>query len=336
MIKTLEYNQIDSEKWNELLYNSETSSIFQTKDCYDFYCRLRFLKPFLIGVEENEELTGICCGYIISDGNVLMKYFSRRAIIPGGVLLSKNCSKEAIAALLTSIKKTLNRLAIYVEIRNFNNYFNHKTTFENNYFKYKPHLNVQVSTTDKAQLFSKINKNKLKQVRLSKENGAICEQTKNPEDIKKLYLILRELYKKKVKTPLFPLDFFLELTKTDFSKIFVVKRNNEILGGIVTVVYDEKKVYEWFVCGIDKMTGIYPSTLATFSVIEYAADNGFDMFDFMGAGKPNQKYGVKDFKSKFGGEVHDQGRFLCINNLFLYHLGKTFITIIKKKKRYFK
>lgn len=332
MIKALEFNQIDSEKWEILLKESTTASFFQTKDCYDFYCGLSLVKPFLFGVEENGTLAGIGCGYIVAEGGSLMKFFSRRAILPGGLLLSNNCSNEALSLLLRTIKSKLKTEAIYVEIRNFNNYDEYKRLFESSFFSYQPHLNVQVPTNDKDLLFSKINKNKLKQARLSKENGATCELTKNVEDIKKLYLILHQLYKKRIKTPLFPLNFFLELVKEDYSKIFVVKKGKEVLGGMIAVNYRKKIMYEWFVCGLDyKIAGIYPSILATVTAIEYASDNGFDMFDFMGAGKPDQNYGVKDFKIKFGGEVIEQGRFLCINNMLLYQIGKFVITILKRK-----
>ena len=52
----------------------------------------------------------------------------------------------------------------------------------------------------------------------------------------------------------------------------------------------------------------------------------------MGAGKPNEDYGVREFKSKFGGELVEFGRFERINNHFLYLIGKTGLKILKKFK----
>jgi lipid II:glycine glycyltransferase (peptidoglycan interpeptide bridge formation enzyme) len=62
--------------------------------------------------------------------------------------------------------------------------------------------------------------------------------------------------------------------------------------------------------------------LATWAGIEYAANHHFDKFDFMGAGKPDESYGVREFKSKFGGTLLEHGRFLYICNSGLYKLGK--------------
>jgi lipid II:glycine glycyltransferase (peptidoglycan interpeptide bridge formation enzyme) len=42
----------------------------------------------------------------------------------------------------------------------------------------------------------------------------------------------------------------------------------------------------------------------------------------MGAGKPDEAYGVREFKARFGGEQVEYGRFLKINNHILYNIGK--------------
>ena len=50
----------------------------------------------------------------------------------------------------------------------------------------------------------------------------------------------------------------------------------------------------------------------------------------MGAGKPNEKYGVRDFKAEFGGELVEYGRNLFIFNRLLYNVGKLGVKIMKK------
>jgi hypothetical protein len=65
--------------------------------------------------------------------------------------------------------------------------------------------------------------------------------------------------------------------------------------------------------------------------IDYATQNGLFRFDMMGAGKPEEGYGVRDFKSKFGGELVEQGRFLCVNNPLLYTVGKKAVSFYKNR-----
>ena len=98
------------------------------------------------------------------------------------------------------------------------------------------------------------------------------------------------------------------------------------------VVFDKDTVYEWFVCGKDGCyPKVYPSTLATWAAIRFAADNGYKRFDMMGAGAPGDGgYGVREFKAKFGGELVEYGRYLHVCNKLLYGLGKFAVNIMKK------
>ena len=52
----------------------------------------------------------------------------------------------------------------------------------------------------------------------------------------------------------------------------------------------------------------------------------------MGAGKPDEEYGVRDFKAEFGGELVEHGRFLCITKSVLYQIGVIGINTLKKIK----
>ena len=50
----------------------------------------------------------------------------------------------------------------------------------------------------------------------------------------------------------------------------------------------------------------------------------------MGAGKPDDGYGVRDFKAKFGGQLVEHGRFLHVMNPLLYNIGKLGVKLLKK------
>ncbi len=334
MIKIFtKYTDINLEQWEELVKKSETSSFFQTPECYSFYASLTFMKPFLFGVSENDKLVGVMCGYLISDGNFVKQYFSRRAIVPGGLLLDENISSEALQQLLRAAVKTLQKKAIYIEIRNYNDYSGFKRNFESEGFNYQAHLNFHVSTPDVDTALRQLSTTKRRDIKLSRKEGVEWYSTTDTVELRSYYLLLKDLYLTKIKTPLFPFEFFEKLVLQEQAKLFVVKFKEEIIGGSVCVILPEKTVYEWFVCGLDgKTKNIFPSTLATWAAIEFAATNDFQKFDMMGAGKPDEGYGVREFKSKFGGEQVENGRFLFICKPWLYTLGRYVIKKIKLKK----
>ena len=58
--------------------------------------------------------------------------------------------------------------------------------------------------------------------------------------------------------------------------------------------------------------------------------DGFSVFDMMGAGKPDEDYGVRDFKARFGGKLVEEGRFVHIAHPLLYKIGKWGVKLLKK------
>lgn len=328
MLRILTHTEINRNEWRRLVETSTNTSFFQTPECYEFYKTLSFLRPFLFGVADDNRLAGIACGYIISEGKWIKPYFSRRAIIPGGILLHNNISSGALEFLLSNVTNELENDAIYIEIRNFTDYSDYKKNFEAAAFSYHKHLNFQVNTaSDTSIVYSKLSATKRRQIKQTLAAGVSCLPSTESKDIEVFYAILSDLHKTRIKTPLFSLEFFKEIVKYDFCHLFVVKRNDKVIGGICCVMLSNKTVYEWFVCGEEQPdTNIYPSTLATWTAIEYASKNGYSCFDFMGAGKPDKEYGVRDFKAKFGGELVEHGRFLYICKPFLYKVGELIMT----------
>lgn len=329
-------NQVDNipiNQWQELIINSSTSSFFQTQECYDFYDSLPFFRPFCFSVEEDKNLKAVMVGYVERNGGKVMQLLSRRAIVNGGVLLSNDISESALISFLSYCIKELKGKAIYVECRNFNDYSRLKKLFATSGFQYEPHLNFQIDTSSLEKMQANMGKSRLRDVKFSLRDGATVINEPTFAEIKEFYQVLERLYKTKVKTPLFSFEFFEKLYSETFSHFILVRYQDKIIGGTVCVGLPNQTLYEWFACGEDgRYKNIYPSTLATYSGIEYAAQNGYPVFDMMGAGKPDESYGVRDFKSKFGGRLVENGRFRCVSEPLLYNVGILGVKILKNLK----
>jgi len=328
------FDEIDKTQWDALVRQSGVASFFQTRECYEFYAELPFIEPFAFGISQNDELQAVAIGYIEKNGFGIFKNFTKRAIIPGGILLKNDIKNDVINTFLIEIIKNINNKAIFLEIRNFNDFSKWKSDFEKAGFLYQKHYNIFLQTTDKERVTQNLSSSKRRQLKIAQRNGSQIVQIAETKEITEFYLCLKKLYKSKIHTPLFPLQFFLILAQKNFGKIFAVKKNEKIIGGIVLVTFSNKVVYEWFVCGKDKeFRNNYPSVVATWAGIDFALQSGFEKFDFMGAGVPGKPYGVREFKSKFGGKQVEFGRFSYIFNSFKYKLGKFGITILKLFKK---
>lgn len=330
-IQVLTYPQLDREAWETLVSTSPTATFFQTPACYDFYASLPFMEPFAYGVEQDGNLVGVMQGYITREANPIKQWLTRRAIIIGGPLLAENIQTDALLQLLVYVKQQLRTKAIYLETRNFHDYSAYRNCFEQAGWNYQPHLNVHVDTSSAEDVWERMGKTKKRYIKTSLRDGAQIIEKPTLEQVKAYYTILSDLYKTKVKTPLFPFYFFEKFYTLPEARFLLVEWQGEIIGGTVCVVLEGNTMYEWFVCGKDNVSSsVRPSILATYGAIMYAAKNTYRRFDMMGAGKPEESYGVRDFKVQFGGELVEHGRYVHINKPLLYKVGKLGVALLKR------
>lgn len=333
MMKILRNTEIPRTDWQALAERSPYATWFQTPEAYDFYAsNPEEMEPFAYCIERDGEIRALIVGYITKEKNALKQFFTRRAIIIGGPLISDSASDDDVTQLLCVTKKTLGSQAIYIETRNFHDYSRWRNIFEACDFVYQPHLNFHVDTSSVEVVDKNLGKSRKRDIRTTIRDGVMPVLEPSIEQVKEYYEILRELYTTKVKTPLFSWRFFEQLYHTENGRYILTEYQGKIIGGTVCVMLPGKALYEWFVCGEDGVyEHIFPSSYATYLGIRYAAENGCHIFDMMGAGKPDEAYGVRDFKARFGGEQVEHGRYLCIRKPLLYKIGKLGVQLLKKK-----
>ena len=332
-------------EWSRLVQSSSTGTWFQTPAAYEFFAsQPELFEPFVIGAGNNGALRGVCVGYVTVEKNPIKQFFTRRAIIIGGPALADDCTEEEVEALMKAAREMLQSQAIYVETRNFNDYSRWKGAFENAGFEYQAHLNFHVDCSDAEAMWNRMSDNRRRQIKkqIKKEgaNECLVNEGVSERDIREWYEILAKLYREKVRTPLWPVEFFLEAYRQGIGHYMLVRHEGKIIGGSMVVVLKSDGmselakggcVYEWFECGLNaEYKEQYPSVMATYAGMHYAYEHGCHRYDMMGAGVPGVPYGVRDFKAEFGGEMVEHGRFLYVSKSLLYQHGVLAVKILKQ------
>ncbi len=352
-LRVLTYGEINREEWETLIKESKTGTWFQTPEAYDFFASQReIMRPFVLAVRwhqpdgskqssdgsSQQTLRGVCCGYVTIEKNPLKQYFTRRAIIIGGPVLADDCSTEEAYVLMQAVRRHLMtdtssaQSPIYIETRNFNDYTKWSAVFGQAGFIYQPHLNFHFDCRDKDLMWAVLSETRRRQIRKTLKNGAAIEEAQTEQELTDWYRILADLYHRKVKTPLFPLSFFLAFYRQRRGVYLLVKYAGKVIGGIMCPVWEGRCIYEWFICGLDgEYHDLYPSVLATWAAMEYAHTHGIPKYDMMGAGVPGVPYGVRNFKAEFGGELVEHGRFLYIAKPILYRIGVLGVRMMKNQ-----
>ena len=314
-------SQIDRTQWDSLCRRSSTSSIFQTPQMYDFYQRTGLYRQVAVAVEEEGEMKGVAVAVVQEEGLGLRRTLSRRAIVNGGPLLADNISPEALKALLHALCAQLRHRCTYLECRNLNDYSPVKALFKGCGFEYKPHYNFHIDTSDPAEALRRIDKSRRRRIRRATEAGATVSQ--DPTALDAFYAILHRLYHDRLHRPLPSLPFFRLLLQEPFAHAFFVRDTaDNVIGGQIILTLAGQTAYAWYCCGLDhEYHALYPSIMANYAAIHFAATHRFSRYDMMGAGSPDEDYGVRDFKAQFGGTLVEHGRFLKIFRPTVYRLG---------------
>ncbi len=351
MVVVTDYRKIAAEEWDRLLSESPVATWFQSREAYEFFLSLPdLMTPFFVAVlreptspqahpklkpcvhtdlatvptshtsQISSTLVGLVVGYVTKEKNKLKQYFTRRAIIYGGPLLAEDITDEELTELLSTLNSQLSKKSIFVETRNFNDYSRWCSVFCHCGFQYQPHYDMHISCSDSQQMWASVSESKQRQIRKSMADGVEIVEAATEADIHGFYLLLRELYRTKVRTPLFAESFFQTFVRQGRGVLLLLRQNGQLLGGMLCPVFEGKVLYEWYVVG---------PAVVTWAAMDYANRHGLPLFDLMGAGAPDVPYGVRDFKLQFGGELKEYGRFLCVNQPLLYQLGSVVVKLMR-------
>ena len=328
---------------------------------YQLFEQTEKFKPLVLSAtNDRDEVCGLLLGVFIHERNGIGKMMSSRFIVYGGPLLtgSEEEKSQCLDLLLYDLVNKTQRKAIFIQFRNFSSQEKYLPVFERHGFKYLERLNYIVpiqnpgiqkpdtrnqkpDTTPIEFILGNMSTGRSRQIKKALNSGAEIIAPENLKQVRDFYNILYNLYRFKIRKPLPGWSFFENFYKLSTDNhgsrpgiIRLIRFDSRIIGGILAPVFEDKCIYEWYVCGLDKeYKEQHPSVLATWSVIQYAIDNNIRQFDFMGVGVPGKEYGVREFKSRFGGELVNYGRFTRINNKSLYHISELGYNILASFKK---
>ena len=325
-------SEISWPQWLDFVEKHPNGNIFQTPQMFEFFSSVENYEPYIFcAIDSKDEIVGVLSAVVIKEAGIA-GFFSARCIVWGGPLIETNGDQGLILKLLLkNLNNIISHKAIYTEFRNLFSLELFENIFENENFIFNPHYNFLVDLINMDLVWKRINPGKKRQIKKSLKNGTKIIEPTDIEQVKEFYQILFDLYKLKVKKPLPAFSFFEKFFyHKELGKYLLVEYKGEIVGGIMSPIYKDT-IYEWYVCGLDReYKNIYPSILATWAAIDYGMKKNLKYFDFMGAGKPDQDYGVRKFKSQFGGELVNYGRYIRINNKILHNLGKIGLKFYQK------
>lgn len=317
---------VDRASWSQFVYDHPHGNVFQIPEMYDVFCATENYEPHAVFiVDEKNALRGVLLAVIIREIRGPAGLLSARSVVLGGPLLG-DLSDEHIWMLIEGYNNKVQKKAVITQIRNFYTRDDISGILINAGFSFREHLNIILNLKAGEQyLWDKFSRSRKKGIRRALDSNFNFAFGQDKESIRQFYELLAATYKR-IKLP-FPSLYHFERISEFFSPggfmVFNISGNNKTVVSLFTLIY-KKTMYGYYMgsAGDKEAMKEKPADLLFWEVFRWAIGRGIEYFDWMGAGSPSKKYGVRDFKLEYGGGAVNFGRFEKIHKPMVYNISR--------------
>jgi serine/alanine adding enzyme len=317
--------QLDQDRWKAFVDENPYGNIFHTPEMFEVFARTKGHRPELwAAVAESRdhlgrgEVLALLPIVKISLLNGPLRRLTTRAIAYGGVLCAPSEEgRAAMKLLLETYKRDVGEGALFTEFRNMSDMTEIQPVLQASGFAYEDHLNFIVDLTQpRDTVWNHISKSGQQRIRTSRNKGTMIEEITDSSKLDIAYRFLQDVYAR-VQVPLADISLFQAaldiLAPRGMFKGLLARAGEPYAATALLLSYHGRILY-WYV-GADRSLSSYgPSELLVWHALQWGQEHKFEMFDFGGGGKPDQKYGPREFKEKFGGTKVNYGRHSLVHS----------------------
>lgn len=299
--------------WRRFVEEHPAGNIFHTPEMFQVFSRTKSHRPELWAATRDGRVLALLLPVQIRLFGGPLRYLTTRAVVYGSVLRAPGDEgQEALAALLRTYAQGVDRAPLFTELRNLTNLEAAQPILRECGFHYEEHLNYLIGLDRPPEaIFQGIGSRTRKNIRRGLKHGEVTiEEVKERERVNTCYEILSQTYQA-AEVPLADRSLFeaaFDVLHPKGMVRFTLAHVGEAPVAVSVELLYKDVVYGWY-GGVDRAYSAHvPNELVMWHILEWGATNGYRVYDFGGAGKPDEEYGVRDFKAKFGGELVSFGR----------------------------
>ena len=314
-------------QWEAYVNEHPLGNIFHTPQMFQVFERANGYQPQFWAAAHNEKILALFLPVNVSLTRGLLSPLTTRSIAYGSILFTPSAEgRQALSFLLEAYIREVDGRPLFTELRNLSDMGSAQSIFSQYGFTYEDHLNYLIDLDRSPEaIFKSIGGRTRKYLKRGlNEETVMIEEVRDKSQLPLCYDLLKRTYRA-ARVPLADPSLF----EAAFDLLYPLGMIRFSLANVkdhpaavsIDLLYKDI-VYGWY-GGIDREFGVYrPGELLTWNVLKWAAESGFKVFDFGGAGKPDEEYGVRDFKSKFGGRLVCYGRNMLVHAPRLLSLSR--------------
>jgi lipid II:glycine glycyltransferase (peptidoglycan interpeptide bridge formation enzyme) len=312
-------DSLDIVAWRQFVDRHPQANIFHTPEMFQVFAQATGHRPMLEAVVGDEgEVLALLLPVQVTLRDGLFRRLTTRSIAYGSVLCAPDSvGLEALALLLRTYTRDAGHAALFSELRNLSDLSAIQPVLNECGFAYEEHLDYLIDLNcSPEQVLQNIGPRTRKHIRRALRKGNVTvEQVTNRNQIIDWYDLVRKTYEAArvylADRSLFEAAFDI-LHPRGMIRFWLARIGTTYAAASAELVYKDV-VYGWY-GGMDRAYAEdLPGELLMWHILEWGAEAKYKTYDFGGAGKPGEAYGVRDFKAKFGGRLVCFGRNIYIH-----------------------
>lgn len=329
-------NELSEIVWRRFVDQHPAGNIFHTPEMFEVFSRTDRHQPTLwAAVDRDGSPLALMLPVQVSVVGGLLRQLTTRAVVYGSVLWEPSREgKEALALLMKSYLQRTDGSVLFTELRNLTSLEDVQPILRACGFAYEDHLNYLIDLNLPPEVvFENIGSRTRKNIRrgLNRAQVVVDEVTERSQ-LDSCYDLLRKTYQA-AQVPLADYSLFeaaFDILRPKGMVRFTLARVDDDPAAVSVELLYKDILYGWY-GGLDRTySSFVPNELLMWHILQWGAENGYSHYDFGGAGKPDEEYGVRDFKAKFGGKLVCYGRNTWIPRPWLLRACQTGYEIYRR------
>lgn len=320
--------ELSENLWKDFVDQNPLGSIFHTPEMFRVFAQTKGHQSSLWAtVDNNGQPMALLLPVQVTLMNGLLHQLTTRAIAYSSVLCAPGPEgQKALTLLLQTYKQKIKGRALFTELRNLFDLSELQPLLAEQGFAFEGHLNYLIDLNRPAEdVLQSIGQRTRKKIRKGLRDGFVqMSEVTNQAELDHWYEVLQKTYSN-AQVPLADYSLFAaafkELYPKGMAKFLLAKVEGVTAACSVELPYKDI-IYGWYGGSDREYSDYLPNEMLIWHILEWGANNGYRVYDFGGAGKPDEEYGVRDFKAKFGGELVNFGRNTCVHSPTLLKLSK--------------
>lgn len=328
---------LPEEKWRCFVDNHPNGNIFHTPEMFAVFSHAKGHSPRFWAATNDENILAIFVPVEISFTKGIFRPFTSRSVVYGGVLTNPELQTgDALNLLIKRYQKQIGHSILFTEVRNLTDDYGIQSILQNTGFEFEAHndyiVNLAIPVTEVWNNIHKTARRNLK--RAISTNRMTIREIVDRQMLPQWYRLIQKSFSWNhvplADISLFEAAFDVLYPKHMIQFLIGTTADGQDIAASVALLY-KGIIYGWY-RGFDrKYSHFLPNDQMVWHVLEWGAQNGFQSFDFGGAGKPGIAYGPRNFKAKFGGKLVNHGRNTVIHTQILMKLGMFMYRIYRLK-----